>query len=39
MELKFEMEEVGLLMDEDGQDGMNSPRRRGRWPGRPQRSG
>lgn len=35
----FEMERVGMAMDEDGQHGMNSPRRHGQWPERPRRSG
>lgn len=35
----FEMERVGRAMDEDGQHGMNSPRRHGQWPERPRRSG
>lgn len=39
IELVFEMEQVGMAMGEDGQDGIDSPRRHGRWPKRPRRSG
>lgn len=39
IELKIEMKDVELAMDEGGWDGMDSPRRCGQWPKQPQRSG